>query len=146
MITANEKYCTKWTAAKMFIIKCFDPTLRIMKYCCRAKGQRCCRAPRVVPDDRFEVQNDPACSNIGFSKGALSRKDRIWREGTTKFSCSHLAVDILQCRASCCAEQPPVSMGLLVPRYRARKKGRCIGRKQNPYLNQERGVVDLHFV
>ena len=48
----------------------------------------------------------------------------------TKFSCSHLAVDISRFRASCCSEQPPVSMGGLVPRYRARKKGGCLGRKQ----------------
>ena len=40
------------------------------------------------------VQNDPTCTNIGFSISALSRGDRIWIKGTTKFSCSHLAVDI----------------------------------------------------
>ena len=64
----------KWTAAKMFIMKCFHPALRITKSCCRA-----------VPDGKFEVQNDP-CTNIGFSISALSRGDRIWKKGTTKFS------------------------------------------------------------
>ena len=119
MVTANEKYQAKWTAAKMFIIKCFHPTLQISKSCCRA-----------VPDGKFEVQNDPTCTNIGFSRSALSKKDRIWRKGTTKFSCNRLAVDISRCWASCCAEQPPVSMGGSVPLYRARKHGCCIGRKQ----------------
>ena len=87
----------------------------------------CCRA---VPDDRFEVQNNPTCMNIGFSISALSREDRIWRKGTTKFSCSRLAVDISRCRASCCAEQPPVSMRGSVQRYRARKKGCYLDRKR----------------
>ena len=66
MITANEKYLAKWTAAKMFITKCFHPTLRITKSCCRA-----------VPDDKFEVQIYHTCTNIGFSTSALSRGDRI---------------------------------------------------------------------
>ena len=78
-----------------------------------------------MPDDRFEVQNDPTCTNVGFSLISLSREAGIWRKGTVRFSCSHLAVDISRCWASYCAEQPQVSMG--VPRYRARKKGRCIG-------------------
>ena len=106
----------------MFIIKCFHPTLWIAKSCCRA-----------VPDGRFEVQNDHTCNKIGFSASILSRDDRIWRKGTTNFSCSHLvalAVDIMPCRASCCAEQPPVSMGGSVPHYRARKNGCCMGRNQ----------------
>ena len=81
----------------------------------------------------------PTCTNIGFSISALSRKDRTWRKGTTKFSCSHLDVNILQCLASCCAEKPPVLMGGSVPRYEARKSGWCIGRSKNPYSNQERG-------
>ena len=119
MITANEKYQAKWTAAKMFIIKCFHLTLQIPKSCCEA-----------VPDGKFEVQNYPTCTNIGFSISALSRKDRTWRKGTMKFWWSHLDVDILLCLASCCAEQPPVSMGGSVPRYRARKNGCCIARKQ----------------
>ena len=53
MITANEKCQAKWTAAKMFIIKCFHPTLQILKSCCRA-----------VPDGEFEMQNYPSCTNI----------------------------------------------------------------------------------
>ena len=36
----------------------------------------------------------------------------------------------LWCLASCCAEQPPVSMGGSVPRYGARKYVCCMGRKQ----------------
>ena len=92
MITANEKYYAKWTAAKLFIIKCFDPTLRITKSCCKA-----------VPDGTFEEENNPTCTKIGFSISALSREDKIGRKGITKFSCSHLslAVDI----SLCCAEQ-----------------------------------------
>ena len=62
-------------AAKIFVIKCFDPTVLIAKSSC------CCRE---VPDDRFEVQNDPTCTNIGFSISALSRDDGIWRKGTAK--------------------------------------------------------------
>ena len=132
MINANEKYSAKRKAAKKFIIKCFDPTLQIKKSWCRA-----------VPDDRFEVQNDLTCTNIGFSISALSREDGIWRKEKTNFSCCHLAVDIiLRCLASCRAEQPPVSIRGLVLRYRARKKGRCIGRKLWSIvrsLDQERG-------
>ena len=58
MITANEKYQAKWTAAsaKIFVTTCFDPTLQIAESCCR-----------VVPDYRFEEQNNPTCTNIGFS-------------------------------------------------------------------------------
>ena len=113
---ANEKYRAEWTAAKILIIKSFDPTLRITKFCCRA-----------VPDDRFWVLNDLTCTHVGFSLSSLSRKEGIWRKGTTNFSCSHLPVDISRCLASCSSEQPPVSMGGSVPRQRARKKGGCIG-------------------
>ena len=60
--------------------------------------------------------------------------DRIWRKGTKKVSCSHLAVYISRCRASCCAEQPPVLMGGSVPRCRVRKNGCCIGRKQESII------------
>ena len=56
MKIANEKYLAKWTAAKMFIIKCFHSTLRITTFRCRA-----------VPEDRFEVRNHPTCTKIGFS-------------------------------------------------------------------------------
>ena len=52
---------------------------------------------------KFKVQIDPTCTNIGFSISALSRGGRIWRKGTTKFLCSHLAVDILWNRADNCA-------------------------------------------
>ena len=60
-------------AAKIFI-KCFDPTLQIMKSCCRA-----------VPDDRFEVQNYPACMNVGFSLSSMFREEGIWRKGQQIF-------------------------------------------------------------
>ena len=114
MITANEKYWAEWTAAKIFI-------MQITKSCCRA-----------VPDDRFGVQNDPTCTSVGFSLSSLSRKEGIWRKGPTKVLCSHLALlaaDISRCWASYWAEQPQLSMGGSFPRYRARIKGRCIGRK-----------------
>ena len=39
-----------------------------------------------MPDDRFGVQNDPACINIGFSLSSLFREEGIWRKGTTNFS------------------------------------------------------------
>ena len=110
----------------MFIMKCFYPTLLITKSCCRA-----------VPDDKFEVQIDSTCTIIGFSTSALSRGDRIWRKGTTKFSCSHLVVDISRSWASNCAGKPPVSMRGSVPRYRARKKVWCIGRKQESIFESE---------
>ena len=77
-----------------------------------------------LPDGRFAVQNNPTCIYIAFSASVLSREDKIWRKGT--FSCCHLAVNMLQWRASCCTEQSPVSM----ERYRARKNCCCIGRKQ----------------
>ena len=129
---ANEKYRAEWTAAKILIIKSFDPTLRITKFCCRA-----------VPDDRFGVLNDPTCTNVGFSLSSLSRKEGIWRQMTTKFSCSRLAVNISRCLVACCAEQPPVSSGGSLPRYRAKKKG-CMGRKQEFIFKSE--AWDLHFV
>ena len=102
-------------------MKCFHPILQNTESCCRA-----------VPDDKFEVQNNPTCANIGFSISALSVGDRIWRKGTTKFSYSHLAVNILRCWASNCAlaGKPPVSKQGSIPRCRARKKGQCIGRKK----------------
>ena len=37
---ANEKYYAEWTAAKIFIIKCFDPTLQIAKLWCKAQDDR----------------------------------------------------------------------------------------------------------
>ena len=82
-------------AARVFIINCFDPTLRITKSCCR-----------VVLDDRFEVNNYPDCKIIGFSISALSWEEGKWRKLrkgnlNTRFSCSHqgLAVDISRCWA-----------------------------------------------
>ena len=39
----------------IFVIKTFDTTLQITKSCCRA-----------VLDDRFEVHNDPTCTNLRF--------------------------------------------------------------------------------
>ena len=44
------------------------------------------------------------------------------------------AVDIPWCRASCWAQQPPVSIRRSVPRYRARKQSGCIGKKQKSIL------------
>ena len=52
---ANEKYYAEWTAAKIFIIKRFDPTLQIAKLWCKAQ------------DDRFQMQHDdhdPICTNL----------------------------------------------------------------------------------
>ena len=99
---------------------------------------------RIGPGDRFEVKNDPICTNIGFSKSGLSREDGIRRKGTTKFSCSHLEADISQYWASCCAawacaEQPLVSMGVSVLRYRAKNTGVAWAESKNRYLDQERG-------
>ena len=70
------------------------------------------------------------CTYIGFWRSALSREDGIWRKRTPKFSYMHIAVDISLCQASCCAEQPPVSMGGSDLHYRSRKEKGCIGRKQ----------------
>ena len=84
----RHDYC-KWKilgkvgGCQRFIVKSFDPTLWITKFCCR-----------VVPDDRFGVLNNPTCTNVGFSLSSLSREEGIWRKVTTKFSCSRLAVDI----------------------------------------------------
>ena len=131
---ANEKYRAEWTAAKILIIKSFDPTLRITKFCCRA-----------VPDDRFWVLNDLTCTHVGFSLSSLSRKEGIWRKGTTNFSCSHLPVDISRCLASCSSEQPPVSMGGSVPRQRARKKGGCIGwKKESIFVSGAWTYISCH--
>ena len=77
------KILGKVAAAKMFIMMWFHSTLPITISCCRA-----------VPDDKFEVQIDPTCTKVGFTTSALSRGDRIWRKGTSKFSCSHLVVYI----------------------------------------------------
>ena len=78
----------------------------------------------------FEVHNDPTWMNIGFSISILSREDGKWRKGAIKCSRGHLAVNIAWCKASCCAEQPPVSMGGSDQRYRTRRKAGCLGRKQ----------------
>ena len=90
------------------------------------------------------MQIYPTCTNFGFSTSAFSRGDKIWRKGTTKYSCSHLAVDISRCWASNCAGKPPVSMRGSIPRYRARKKGCCIGRKQESIFKSGAWTVDLH--
>ena len=71
-----------------------------------------CKSRNLVadrPNDSFGVQNDPTCTNIGFSISALS--SGIWRKGETRFSCSHLAVDISLWQARCFAEQLPKSIG-----------------------------------
>ena len=128
-----------WTASKIFIIKCFDPTLRITKSC-----------SRVVQDNRFEVQYNLTCMNtlvsqqvpcaagLAYGRQNMEKKDR-------KFSCSLLAVDISRCRASCFAQQPPVSMGGSILCHRARNKGGCIGRKPESLL--ESGLsVGTNFV
>ena len=47
-------------------------------------------------------------------------------------------------QASCCAKQPPVSMGGSVPRYRARRKGCCIGRKQESIFESGAWTYILH--
>ena len=56
-------------------------------------------------------------------------------------SFSHLAIDISRRRASCCAEQPPVSMGGSVPRKRQENTGVAQAESKNPYLNQECGLM-----
>ena len=79
------------------------------------------------------MQNDPTCTNVGLSLSALPRQDGVWRKGMTKFSdcsCSHLAVNISRWQAICCAEQPPMSMGGSLPRYRAKKKGPALHRQK----------------
>ena len=95
----------------------------------------------AVPESRFEVKNDPTCTKTDFSTCALSREDRIWGKRTTKFSCSHLTVNISRWQASWCAEQAPVSKRCSVPRYRARKKVCCIGRNQEFILETETWMI-----
>ena len=97
----------------------------------------------AVPESRFEVKNDPTCTKTDFSTCALSREDRIWGKRTTKFSCSHLTVNISRWQASCCAEQAPVSKarGCSVPCYRARKKVYCKGRNQEFILETETWMI-----
>ena len=95
----------------------------------------------LVPDDRFGVLNNPTCTNVGFSWSSTSRKEGIWRKGTTIFSLCHLAVYISCYLANSCTEQPPQSMGGLVPCYRAWKKGGCIGRKHESIFKS--GAWDL---
>ena len=63
----------------------------------------------------------------------LGKESWYWK-GITKFSCCYLAIDIQRCRAGCCAEQSPLSMGRFGALYRARKKKGCIGRKQESIL------------
>ena len=70
MITANEG---KVDSSQNVHHQVFYHKLQTTKSSCRA-----------VPDDRFEVQNEPTCTDIGFSRRAVSGEDRIWRKGTTK--------------------------------------------------------------
>ena len=43
------------------------------------------------PDDRFEVQDDPTCTNVSFSISALSKEDEIYGEkGYRKQSKCHV--------------------------------------------------------
>ena len=104
----------------MFIMNCFHPTLRITKSFCRA-----------VP---------PTCTNIGFSTGALTRGDRIWRIGTTKFSCSH---PVTWSSISRDARQATVQGNhqfqskVLFHAVGQEKKGLCIGSKQESIFESE---------
>ena len=38
-----------------------------------------------MPDDRIEMQNDPTCTNVGFSVSSLSREDGTCRKRDHKF-------------------------------------------------------------
>ena len=115
----------------MFIIKCFHPTLQISKSCCRA-----------VPDGKFEVQIYPTFTDIGFSISALSRKDRTWRTGTTKFSWQspgrrYLAMPGKLLRRTTTSINRRISSTLL-----ATEKEKTVvaeAESKNPYLNQEHG-------
>ena len=67
MITPNEKILGKADGSQNVHHEVFSSHLAnhgIMLHCCRA-----------VSDDRFEVQNDPTCTNIGFSISALGRQN-----------------------------------------------------------------------
>ena len=100
----------------------------------------------LVLDDRFEVQNDSTCINIGFSISALSslsREDGIWRKGTKKFPCSHLGVDISHDAGQAAAQiDHQYQWDDWLRAMEQEQKGRCIGRifaeSKNPYSNQER--------
>ena len=113
----------------MFIMMWFHSTLPITISCCRA-----------VPDDKFEVQIDPTCTKVGFTTSALSRGDRIWRKGTSKFSCSHLVVYISLRLArpgqQLLRETTSVKVSFCST-LQGRKKGWCIGRKQESIFESE---------
>ena len=54
-----------------------------------------------------------------------------------KVSCSRLAINISRRLASCCAEQPAVSIGGSVPRYiELEKKGAAYTESKNANSNQ----------
>ena len=84
------------------------------------------------PDDKCEVQNYPTCTNIGISIRALSRGDRIWRKGTTKFSCSHLAISRYAGQATAQGNHQCQSNAV------GQEKKGAWAESKNPYSNQER--------
>ena len=91
---------------------------------------------RAVPDDRFGVLKDPTCMNVAFSLSSLCREGGIWRKGKTKFSCSHLAVDISRCLDSCnhlCQRE------VLFHAIEQEKKGVAQAESKNPYTNLQHG-------
>ena len=106
-------------------------TAKLPEQCCWGRLPVCA----LFRHSPAEVHIYPTCTNIGFATRALSRGDRIWRKGTTKFSCSPLVVDIWRCRTSNCAGKPPVS--------KVRFGSTLQGKKKNA-VHQIRSV-DLHL-
>ena len=60
----------------------------------------------------------------------MSVTDTNLKDASVLWSVTNTNLKDASVRASCCTEQPPVSEGGSVPQYVVRKKGGCIGRKQ----------------
>ena len=72
-ITVNKNYEAECKAAKILIIKCLDPTVRITKSCLWAEL-----------DDCLQVQNNPLCTSID-SKCVLCGEMEYGGKGSRNF-------------------------------------------------------------
>ena len=120
MFSGHEKYQAERTAAKIFIIKCFHP-----KSCYRGE-----------PKHRFEVQNYPACTNIGFSNSALSREDKIWSLGEKGQGNFHAVT----------SDSPGSSYLVMQGKLLHRTTTSIDGRIGSKLQSKKKGVFKLHTV
>ena len=133
MITANEKYQAKWTAPKIFIMKCFHLTLRITKSCCRA-ARRCqmtnLRCITIQSAQTLVSQQVPCLGETDYGE----KGQRNFMQSTGR---RYLAMKGKQLR-----RETTIVNERMCSTLQSKKKRGCKGRKQEsrPYSNQERGT------